>query len=84
VFAIAADFDVTTGITTTVPEVVNIWSAQHTYVPSGGALDEPDRSPWFEMVTIRVNSASKFCFRVIAYNAAGAAPPSAIACGSYH
>jgi hypothetical protein len=79
-FRIVADMDVLTGSTEAAAEVVNLWSEEHTYVPSGGALDAPDRSPWFQYV--EVTGSDRRCFRVIAYNAAGEGEPSVVACGS--
>jgi hypothetical protein len=78
-FDVAANFDITTGTTTAAPDVVNIWSAQHSYVPSQGTLDGPDQSPWFEYV--EYSGAPQRCYRVIAYNASGDGPASAVACG---
>jgi hypothetical protein len=38
-FAIAAEIDVVTGTASAADDVVNVWSPQHSYVPTGGALD---------------------------------------------
>ena len=78
-FSIAADFSVTTGKTTVANDVVNLWSGQHTYVPAGGSLGAPDQSPTFEYVQAGLPQQY---FRVVAYNAAGTAPTSAIVCGA--
>lgn len=78
-FEIAADLDVTTGSTTAAPQVVNIFSEQHSYLPSDGPLAAPDPSPRFQYVDV---TAGERCFQVIAYNAAGDGPASAVACGS--
>ncbi len=77
-FTVAAEFDVTTGATTAVSDVVNIWSAGHSYLPDRGALGAPDSSPWFEYV--EAAGARRACFRLAATNAAGAGPYSAAAC----
>jgi hypothetical protein len=79
-FAVVADFDLTTGAVSAADEVVNIWSAQHSYVPPRGRLNGPDMSPWFQYVEISVSGER--CFRVVAYNAAGDGSASAVACGS--
>ena len=78
-FEVVADLDVTTGSTTAAPEVVNIFSEQHSYRPSDGPLAAPDPSPQFHYVDV---TSGERCFQVIAYNAAGDAPASAVACGS--
>lgn len=79
-FRRVADIDITTGRATAAPDVVNIWSAQHSYIPSGGTLPAPDSSPWFQYVD--VGWSGQRCYRVVAYNAAGAAPPSVVTCAS--
>jgi hypothetical protein len=79
-FAAVAGIDVTTGAATASPGVTTIWSAGHTYVPSGGTLSAPDPSPWFEYV--EVGGPRNRCFRVVARNAVGDGPASATACGS--
>ena len=77
-FSIAADFSVRTGKTTAGNDVVNLWSQEHTYVPASGSLGAPDQSPSFEYVQVGLPQQY---FRVVAYNAAGTAPPSASVCG---
>ena len=72
---VVADFDITTGRTTAAPEVVNIWSAQHSYVPDRGRLTQVDRSARFEYVDV---GASRRYYRVLAYNSAGNGPLSAV------
>lgn len=79
-FDVFADIDIVTGATTAADEVVNIWSQQHTYIPAGSPLTSPDQSPWFQLV--EVGGTGERCYQVVAYNAAGAAPPSPVACGS--
>jgi hypothetical protein len=79
-FGVVADFDVTTGRVSAADDVVNIWSAQHSYVPARNTLNRPDRSPWFQYV--EVSRTGERCFRVVAYNAAGNGPASAVVCGS--
>jgi hypothetical protein len=79
-FVTVASIDVTTGATTAAPEVTGLWSAEHTYDPYSGALDAPDRSPWFRYVD--VGGPGQRCYRVIARNTAGDGPASTTACGS--
>jgi hypothetical protein len=74
-----AEIDITTGAVTAADEVTNIWSDEHTYLPSGGALDGPDTSSTFHYVDV---GSGERCYRVVATNADGAGPPSAVACGS--
>jgi hypothetical protein len=79
-FETVADLNVTTGSATAAPDVVNVWSEEHSYIPSAGALDAPDRSPEFQYID--VVSAEQRCYRVVAYSAAGDGPASVTACGS--
>jgi hypothetical protein len=79
-FEVVADFDVTTGSTTASADVVNIWSEQHSYVPSEGTLDAPDRSPWFQYVD--VSGSEQRCYRVVTYNAVGDGAASVVVCSS--
>jgi len=72
---VVADFNITTGRTTAAPEVVNIWSAQHSYVPDRGRLTQVDRSARFEYVDV---GASRRYYRVLAYNSTGNCPLSAV------
>ncbi|HEY6747225.1 MAG TPA: DUF4232 domain-containing protein [Mycobacteriales bacterium] len=72
---VVADFDITTGRATAAPEVVNVWSAQHSYVPDRGRLAQVDRSPRFEYVDV---GAGRRYYRVLAYNSAGNGPLSAV------
>ncbi|HVQ95326.1 MAG TPA: DUF4232 domain-containing protein [Mycobacteriales bacterium] len=76
---VVATFDITTGRTTAAAEVVNIWSAEHSYVPNRGPLIRTDRSPWFQYVDV---GAGRRCYRVQAYNAAGDGPLSAVSCAA--
>jgi hypothetical protein len=76
---LAADFNITTGHTTAAPNVVNIWSAEHSYLPDFGPLTQVDQSPWFQYVDL---GADRRCYRVLAYNSAGAGPRSAVTCAS--
>jgi hypothetical protein len=78
-YKVVADFDITTGHTTAAPDVVNIWSAGHSYVPDRGPLAGPDRSPWFQYVDYL---SGERCYRVQAYNAAGNGPLSTVTCGA--
>lgn len=70
--------NVVTGSTSAVAEVVNIWSVQHSYVPSGGALASPDTSATFEYVEL--SAAGERCFKVVAFNDAGRGHSSTISC----
>lgn len=79
-FDVFADIDIVTGAATAADEVVNIWSQQHSYIPAGSPLTSPDQSPWFQLV--EVGGSGERCYRVVAYNAAGDAPASSVACGS--
>jgi hypothetical protein len=65
-FAVAADYDVASGHATTVEDGITVWS------PSG--------SPWIEY--IEYGEALVRWFYVVAFNAAGDAPPSAVVSGS--
>jgi hypothetical protein len=73
-----ANIDVATGTATVAPGVIYIRSDQHTYIPPSGRLARPDTSPSFQYIDY--GEAGQRCYRVIAYNAAGAAPPSPEAC----
>jgi hypothetical protein len=79
-FEVVVDVSITTGATTADDDVTNLWSAQHTYIPAGGALDRPDTSASFEYVD--VGGPGERCYRVVAYNAFGDGAPSAVTCGS--
>lgn len=74
-----ADIDIVTGRVEAVSEVVNVWSAQHTYVPDRGPLAGPDQSPRFQFVDVGEPGARYY--RVGAYNAAGSGPLSAVTWG---
>jgi len=76
---VVADFNITTGRTTAAPAVVNIWSAEHSYLPDRGPLTQVDRSPWFQYIDVGVGLR---CYRVLAYNRAGHGPPSAVTCAA--
>ncbi len=76
---VVADIDVTTGRATAVPEVANVWSAQHSYVPDRGRLTQADRSARFQYVDV---GAGRRCYRVLAYNSTGAGPLSAVTCAA--
>lgn len=79
-FVTVAELDITTGAATAEDEVVNIWSQQHSYVPPRDGFDGPDLSPWFQYV--EYGGSGERCFQVIAFNAAGDAPPSEVVCAS--
>jgi hypothetical protein len=78
-FEVAAEFDITTGTATAAEDVVNVFSEEHSYVPPRGTLDAPDQSSQFSYVDV---GADERCFRVIAFNAAGDGPASAVGCGA--
>jgi hypothetical protein len=79
-FTAVAEFDITTGAETHGPTVHNIWSEQHSYLPAREPLTAPDPSPWF--LVVDVSGEPNRCFQVITLNDFGAAPPSAVVCGS--
>jgi hypothetical protein len=72
---VVADFTITTGRIAAAPEVVNVWSAQHSYVPDRGRLTQVDRSGRFEYVDV---GTGRRYYRVLAYNSAGSGPLSAV------
>jgi hypothetical protein len=76
---VIAEVDVTTGRATADDAVTNIWSDQHTYIPSGAALATPDTSARIRYVDVGLGTR---CYRVVAYSPAGDAAPSPVACGS--
>jgi hypothetical protein len=80
-FETVADLNVTTGSATAAPDVVNVWSEEHSYIPSAGALDAPDRSPEFQYIDV-VTGAEQRCYRVVPYNAAGDGRASVVTCGA--
>ncbi len=75
-FTVAASVDVVTGKATSVPEVVNLWSSVYSYIPSSGSAP-PSALPT-SIQYVEVASGQRW-FRVIAANAAGAAPASPVA-----
>jgi hypothetical protein len=79
-YEVRADVDVITGATNADEGVTNVFSAQHVYVPDGGALAAPDRSARFDYV--EVGGPEERCFQVIAVNAGGESAPSEPACAS--
>ena len=79
-FTVDADVNITTGKATAATEVTNIFSSQRTYIPPGATATAPDPSPRFEYVEVGGNV--QHYFRVVAYNASGDAPASAVVCGS--
>lgn len=74
-----ADIDIVSGRVEAVSEVVNVWSAQHTYLPDRGPLAGPDQSPRFQFVDVGEPGARYY--RIGAYNAAGSGPLSAVTWG---
>jgi hypothetical protein len=78
-FSLVANVNVVTGTATAAPDVVNIFSEQHTYIPPAGRLDSPDRSRSFHYVDL---GPGQRCYQLIAYNGAGDAPASPVDCAS--
>jgi hypothetical protein len=78
---VVADFNITTGRTRAAPQVTNIWSAEHSYIPDRGPLTRVDQSPWFQYVDV-LSVAGQRCYRVLAYNTAGHGPKSAVTCAA--
>lgn len=76
---LVADFDIVTGRTSAAPEVVNIYSAGHTYRPDRGPLAGPDRSSSFTYIDF---TGGRRCYRVLAYNLTGPGPMSAVVCAA--
>jgi hypothetical protein len=79
-FTTVGDIDITDGSAVASDNVVNIWSERHSYIPTGGTLDTRDASPTFQYV--EVGTSGQQCFRVLAYNASGEGPPSAVVCST--
>jgi hypothetical protein len=77
-FEVAAEIDITTGTATAAAGVVNVFSEEHSYIPPGDPLEAPDQSSQFEYVDV---GADQRCFAVIAFNAKGDGPASAVSCG---
>jgi LPXTG-motif cell wall-anchored protein len=75
----AAEIDITTGTATAAPDVVNVFSDSHSYVPPGGSFVGPDQSSQFNYVDV---GPRQRCFAVIAFNPAGDGPASPVACGA--
>jgi hypothetical protein len=73
--------DITTGKATAGSDVINILSQKYSYKPATVAFAPPDSSPWFEYIEIVSGGVNRHYFRVVAYNANGDAPPSAVVCG---
>jgi hypothetical protein len=74
-FVVIVDMNVTTGATTKAAGVTTIWSANHNYGPGGPRLATPDTSPWFEVIDVGNDPR---WFKLVAYNAAGQGPASAV------
>jgi hypothetical protein len=81
-FTVSADVNTTTGKVTVGSDVINVFSRNHTYLPSGATAAAPDPSPWFEYVELLSGGAVQRYFRVVAYNANGDAAASVTVCGS--
>ena len=58
-----AEIDVVTGTANAQPEVVNVWSDSHSYVPASGALSSPDDSAVFHYVDVGLGER---CYEVVA------------------
>jgi hypothetical protein len=74
-FVVAADINVMTGAVTRKADVTYIVSANHEYRPGRPLLSAPDTSPWFEYIDV---GAYPRWFKIVAYNAAGQGPASAV------
>jgi hypothetical protein len=74
-FVVAADINVMTGAVTRKADVTYIASANHSYRPGGPLLSAPDTSPWFEYIDV---GGFPRWFKIVAYNAAGQGPASAV------
>ncbi len=74
-FTVAASVDVVTGKATSVPEVVNLWSSVYSYIPSSGSAPPSALPTSIQYVEV---AGGQRWFRVIASNAAGAAPASPV------
>jgi len=74
-YVVTADIDVTTGAVTKAADVTTIWSATHNYRPEAPGLTTPDTSPWFEYIDLGNNPR---WYKLVAYNAAGEGPASAV------
>jgi hypothetical protein len=74
-YVVTADIDVTTGLVTKAADVTTIWSENHNYRSEGPGLTAPDTSPWFEYIDLGDNPR---WYQLVAYNAAGAGPASAV------
>jgi hypothetical protein len=79
-FTEVAAVDITTGDVMAATGIVNLFSAEHTYLPRSGALTSPDESSRFELVDI--SPPAPRCYQVIAYNEFGDGEPSTAVCGS--
>lgn len=75
------DINIVTGQTRAEPEVVYLISEEHVYVPDGGPLTGADGSSWFQYIDYMDGNIR--CYRLQAYNAAGAGPLSAVTCGGH-
>jgi hypothetical protein len=78
-FEVAAEIDITTGTATAADDVVFVSSEEHTYIPPGDPLEAPDQSSQFTYIEF---SFVARCFTVIAFNAKGDGPASAVSCGA--
>ncbi len=82
-FSVAADVNVTTGLASAVPGVVNLWSDRATYIPAGTrVLLAAGTKQHFQYVEVVSGGVQQRYFGVVAYNAAGAGPASSVVCGS--
>jgi hypothetical protein len=74
-FVVIVDMNVTTGATTKAAGVTTIWSANHNYGLGRPRLATPDTWPWFEVIDVGNDPR---WFKLVAYNAAGPGPASAV------
>lgn len=75
-----AEINVVSGYTWALPDVVNIWSTEHTYLPRGVPLAGADRSSRFRYVDY--GGPDVRYYRLQAYNTAGSGPLSAVTGGT--
>ena len=78
-FDVTCTVNVVTGVTSADSGVVNVRSAQHSYVPAS-KMSGRDTSASFDYIEVR--GAGQRCFKVIAVNTAGDSAASKVVCGS--
>ncbi len=78
-FALTLTMNVITGVTSATAGVVNVSSAQHSYVPAS-KMSGRDTSATFEYVEVRGDGQR--CFKVVAFNTVGDGAASTVVCGT--